>query len=86
MRLRAHRDLSSDPAFPFQVGRLVGAAEAASLLLQSPQHQGDLALIGRHLGEVTAWFLSEKPSPPAITSRASEDTMIDPTEADTVHR
>jgi len=58
--------LMRDPAFPYQVGRLVGAAEMAGQLLLHQEHP-DTNVIGTNLATVVGWFFEEgivkKPQP-----------------------
>lgn len=47
--------VSDDPRLPYQMGRLVGAAEMASLLLAN-QDSPDVKLIGEYLARAVGWF------------------------------
>jgi hypothetical protein len=57
-----------DPAFPYQVGRLVGAAEVTSQLLLH-QDTPDVNQLGVNLANAVAWFYDE-----GIMKRTVEDT------------
>lgn len=55
-------DVSQDSHFSYQMGRLVGAAEMASQLLQT-QDNPDIKTIGNNLAKVVDWFfMPEKAS------------------------
>jgi hypothetical protein len=47
--------LAEDSQFPYHMGRLVGAAEMASVLLTN-QDNPDVKQIGENLGQVVNWF------------------------------
>jgi hypothetical protein len=51
-------ELMRDPAFPYQVGRLVGASEMASQLLLK-QETPDTQTIGVNLANMVAWWFEE---------------------------
>jgi len=54
-------NLASDPAFPYQMGRLVGAAEMAGQLL-THQENPDIKQIGDNLNHVVGWFFDPSTS------------------------
>jgi hypothetical protein len=61
---RKQRDLDQlqhDPEFLFYVGRLVGAAETTSHYLQLQDNIIQSQEMGRLLGKVTGWFLTDEP-------------------------
>ena len=63
MRRRKPRpveEIQTDPDFAFYVGRLVGASEMASWWLQM-QQQGESQEMGKRLGMVVGWFLTDEP-------------------------
>lgn len=74
MRLRPHREMEQDPGFPYQVGRLVGAAEMAAVAMRNGKLSADeLSDFGARLELVTAWFFEPKtmielpqPTPPPV--------------------
>lgn len=56
--LRPHKELTEDPSFPFQVGRLIGAAEITGQLLMAGKLSAEeLGDVGRRLHATTDWFL-----------------------------
>ena len=64
MRRRKQKDLQAlqhDYNFLFYVGRLVGAAEVTSYWLQMQTEDPQSNEMGRRLGMVTTWFLSDEP-------------------------
>jgi hypothetical protein len=64
--LRKPRVISDDPEFPYQVGRLLGAAEGAALRLRATGDPVD-RLASEHLISIVAWFVSKQESaPPAM--------------------
>ncbi len=61
---RKQRDLDQlqhDPEFLFYVGRLVGAAETTSHYLMLQDNIIQAQEMGRRLGMVTGWFLTDEP-------------------------
>lgn len=58
---RSPRDINKlleDPQFPFQVGRLMGAAEMTShwMMIQADEQQRE---VGRRLAQVVDWFFDD---------------------------
>jgi hypothetical protein len=65
MKLRQNREMLDDPNFLFMVGRLVGAAEAASILLSGENtNKAELQNVGKRLDMTARWFLDMDPSLP----------------------
>jgi len=61
MQLRSAKDMSADPRYPFMVGRLVGAAEQAAIMLQAGKLAAEeLKELGYKLDEIAAWFIEGK--------------------------
>lgn len=58
MGLRAHKDMTDDPRYPFMVGRLVGAAEATALVIDAGKlSAAELTDVGKNLHKAASWFL-----------------------------
>jgi hypothetical protein len=53
--------MQNDPRYPFMVGRLVGAAEQAAIMLQAGKLAAEeLKELGFKLDEIAAWFIEGK--------------------------
>lgn len=66
-------DMIADPAFVYQIGRLIGATEMASQLLTTTDPPPDYAGIGENLAQVVDWFfVPEGHKPPRRALGASQ--------------
>lgn len=70
---RAFTDLVGDPACPYWLGRLTGAAEMAARLL-SDKDDPDVQRIGQSLASASSWFLETN----SVRRRDEEQTQILP--------
>jgi hypothetical protein len=78
MKLRQNREMLDNPNFLFMVGRLVGAAEAASLLLTGENsNQAELREVGKRLDKTARWFLEIDRDLPTPAELSEEKTVFD---------
>jgi hypothetical protein len=52
---REYATIAEDPALPYQIGRIIGAAEVAAQLLMK-QENPDVKVIGDNLYRAVSWF------------------------------
>jgi len=65
-RAKSYGEMIADPAFVYQIGRLIGAAEMSSKLLSSSSDP-EAKAVANGLGNVVNWFFSpEEPQTKAI--------------------
>jgi hypothetical protein len=77
-RLRPTDELLEDPAFPFQVGRIIGASELVAHWL-SMQPSEESKAMGNRLASVLDFYYvpeSEKASSVRVRRRDEDDTTI----------
>lgn len=82
---KTYGEMVADPAFVYQIGRLVGAAEMSSRLLADSTDPSAQS-IGSALGTAAEWFFRSDPNLSNPPIRSSEPTTLvrPPRPADTM--
>jgi hypothetical protein len=74
-RLRPTDELLEDPAFPFQVGRIIGAAELVAHWL-SMQPSEESKAMGNRLASVLDFYYEPEKTSSVRVRRSEDDTTI----------